>query len=158
MGMITMPVTEAECQQAMDAAPKAKMQCCGNYEVFTWVPWISGLHVPQTPLFYIWLAHCGHTWDSRLFWGTQACYWGLWWSILDTCFAEHSHPPVTGIYNIMNTNKLELKVELEGVVAHKVQSGLRSRMMKVGGYQVINLCLISWVATTQHLMKQNLFQ
>lgn len=84
MGMITMPVTEAECQQAMDAAPKAKMQCC-----------------------------------------------------------EHSHPPVTGIYNIMNTNKLELKVELEGVVAHKVQSGLRSRMMKVGGYQVINLCLIS---------------
>jgi len=93
------PVTEAECQQAMDAAPKAKMQCC-----------------------------------------------------------EHSHPPVTGIYNIMNTNKLELKVELEGVVAHKVQSGLRSRMMKVGGYQVINLCLISWVATTQHLMKQNLFQ
>jgi hypothetical protein len=56
---------------------------------------------------------------------------------------EHSHPPVTGIYNIMNTNKLELKVELEGVVAHKVQSGLRSRMMKVGGYQVINLCLIS---------------
>jgi hypothetical protein len=142
----------------MDAAPKAKMQCCGNYEVFTWVPWISGLHVPQTPLFYIWLAHCGHTWDSRLFWGTQACYWGLWWSILDTCFAEHSHPPVTGIYNIMNTNKLELKVELEGVVAHKVQSGLRSRMMKVGGYQVINLCLISWVATTQHLMKQNLFQ
>lgn len=90
----------------MDAAPKAKMQCCGNYEVFTWVPWISGLHVPQTPLFYIWLAHCGHTWDSRLFWGTQACYWGLWWSILDTCFAEHSHPPVTGIYNIINTNKL----------------------------------------------------
>jgi hypothetical protein len=37
----------------MDAAPKAKMQCCGAYEVFTCVPWIFGLYVPQTPLFYI---------------------------------------------------------------------------------------------------------
>lgn len=67
----------------------------------------------------------------------KICTWILFTNM------EHSHPPVTGIYNIMNTNKLELKVELEGVVAHKVQSGLRSRMMKVGGYQVINLCLIS---------------
>ncbi len=37
----------------------------------------------------------------------------------------NNYPPVSGIYNIINThtNKLKLKVELEGVVAHKVQSG-----------------------------------